>query len=213
MIKVQIQHPGVIGCAVFCPIERGEPGPSPDPRYVALASRAAAANLPLVVWINSNEMTVPVNTILDEIDTYYTSYPSLSGIYLEIVDMSCDFIPPYYQVIWDHVHKIRSNPMVIFNMGPLATECHMNVSTMIVTYEGEFADYVSYVAPAWTKKYDPHRFWHTVFDVPALALPYVYQRSVAQGAGHVYISNEDIVDVYNSLPSYFDKLVSLAVDD
>eukprot|EP01113_Clastostelium_recurvatum_P045669 TRINITY_DN7876_c0_g4_i1.p1 TRINITY_DN7876_c0_g4~~TRINITY_DN7876_c0_g4_i1.p1 ORF type:complete len:258 (+),score=57.09 TRINITY_DN7876_c0_g4_i1:213-986(+) len=203
---VHERYDHVIGCTVISPDPYGGPGPAPDPRYVALVKRAAAANLPVVGILDPYSIE-PFNLtlVLETIDKYYSFYPGLAGIFLYTFDNICEEIPIRYQVIWDHIHTKQDDPIVVINLGPLATECFMNVSTIILTYQYEIDNYMTYSPAPWMKNYPPERFWNTIANVPESKLETVVERAKELGVGHVFVTSYDMFDNYQHLPAYFDK--------
>eukprot|EP01113_Clastostelium_recurvatum_P045668 TRINITY_DN7876_c0_g2_i3.p1 TRINITY_DN7876_c0_g2~~TRINITY_DN7876_c0_g2_i3.p1 ORF type:complete len:258 (+),score=54.92 TRINITY_DN7876_c0_g2_i3:31-804(+) len=203
---VHERYDHVIGCTVISPGKFGGPGPAPDPQYVALVKRAAAANLPIIGYLDPYNI-LPFNEtlLLEIIDKYYSFYPGLAGIFLYTFDNICDQIPSRYQGMWDHIHTKQENPIVAINIGTLATECFMNVSTILLTYQFEIDDYMHYSPAPWMKNYPPERFWNTVARTPASELETVLKKAKDDGVGHVFVTSYEMIDNYEHLPAYFDK--------
>eukprot|EP01113_Clastostelium_recurvatum_P047924 TRINITY_DN8622_c0_g1_i12.p1 TRINITY_DN8622_c0_g1~~TRINITY_DN8622_c0_g1_i12.p1 ORF type:complete len:205 (-),score=31.19 TRINITY_DN8622_c0_g1_i12:17-631(-) len=186
----------------------GGPGTAVDPNFVTLLSRAKIANVPILGFVYTSFGGRNISEVMVDIDNYYKWYPTLSGIYIGDSDSGCDVMASYYGVLWNYTRAHHNNATFVLQIGTLAHECSLNVSTIVVNLESYYYDEMAWTAPAWTENYPPERFWHLVFETPLNLLDKVYKKAVENRAGHVLITDQDIFD-YSALPSYLGELVAL----
>ncbi len=85
------------------------------------------------------------------------------------------------------------------------------LADQLVTYAGPWSGYRWSQAPEWTAEHPPGRFCHLVHGVPRDRLDEALRIARWQGAGTIYFTDRtdhDEVDPWESLPGYWDEIVS-----
>jgi len=116
------------------------PGTSSDPNYVTLLSSLKTGTVKIAVgYVLTGYGKRSSATVLSDIDTYYTFYPNLDGIFLDEGSTDCDTTTlNLYKSYDERVKEKGGKGYTVLNWGTTGTECFLT-NTQIdnyVTFEG-----------------------------------------------------------------------------
>ncbi|HET7539717.1 MAG TPA: spherulation-specific family 4 protein [Polyangiaceae bacterium] len=110
-----------------------------------------------------------VSQVEANIDTYFTTFPELDGIFLDEVTVACDFRLGYYQDIYAWMQVHYPGRKLILNPGGATdqSQCYLSgtasdprrAGDIIVSFEGSYTTYSQCrTRPAWEMTTQPRLF-------------------------------------------------------
>ncbi|GAC1629702.1 MAG: hypothetical protein NVS4B2_12200 [Chloroflexota bacterium] len=192
------------------------PGKTCDNAYAAqvLASQAHGiavigyvytkyANTQLDYLVNpSGALDRTIDAVKSDINTYYSCYPSLDGIFFDEGSTDCSAASSYYSPLTAYVKTMSGRALTVINPGTQSNECYMGAADVLVTFEGNYSSYTAYSPAAWTRKYPGSRFWHMVYATPDIAsMLNAVAFGKQNGAGWLYVTDGALPNPWGSLPS------------
>jgi len=178
------------------------PGSTLDTHYTAVVDSLQAAGGRVIGYVHTSYGTRSAATVRTEIDRYYALY-GVDGIFID--EMSNDTAHlGYYQSLHDYIRGLDGSGFIVGNPGTQTAPDYLATADVLVTFESPAAEYAGYEADAWTQTQDASRFAHLVYEVPdAAAMQAVIARARAMNVGHVYVTDDDISNPWDTLPSYW----------
>jgi hypothetical protein len=80
----------------------------------------------------------------------------------------------------------------------------MSAADIIDTFEGSYAQYLTYTPPSWTSNYPATDFSNIVYTTPTISdMINAIARSQAENVGWVYVTNLAGANPYDALPGYW----------
>jgi hypothetical protein len=213
--------------AIFNPNSGPLPGPA-DPNYVTALTNLENAGGRVVAYVPSGFGSTPLGdpstpgTIAYDIHTYITQYGSLIDSFF-IDQMSVlPGILTHYQDIYNYIKSQGATYTVIGNPGNpflngVSPDQFLSTADVMNIFEGPNT------APApgapgfdaypyglnWFLSYPSSRFSNIVFDVPSVAAMLADVSKAGQlNAGAAYVTDNDLPNPYDRLPSYWNEEVS-----
>jgi hypothetical protein len=116
----------------------------------------------------------------------------------------------YYSELFGYVKSKGGVAKVVLNPGTKTGECYMTSSDIIVTFEDEYDKYIGWQPDGWETRYGPDRFWHLVINTPSSSLPQAISLSKSRNVGWIYVTDDNGGNPWDSLPSYWDQLLTFA---
>ncbi|MCA9200878.1 MAG: spherulation-specific family 4 protein, partial [Planctomycetales bacterium] len=217
------------------------PGTSPiDANYVSANGKSGVLvelhnlDVPLFGYVRTNYARQPLETVLAEIDRYYSaeywrsSDVRLSGIFLDEYSNNLANVA-YYQQISEHLAQLSVNATIIGNPGVgsyfdssqgeagFTLNDYILSADVLVTFENAAQPYrQNYQPPAWQNDYPAGRFAHIVHTESFLNLPETLRLAVDRNVGMIYVTDDQMPNPYDKLPSFWtaevDRLALLQTD-
>ncbi|MDY0056241.1 MAG: spherulation-specific family 4 protein [Methyloversatilis sp.] len=178
------------------------PGSALDTNYTTVVDSLQAAGGRVIGYVHTAYGTRSAATVRAEIDRYYALY-GVDGIFID--EMSNDIGQlGYYRSLHDYIRGLDGEGYIVGNPGTQTAPDYLATADVLVTFESPAAEYAGYEADAWTQTQDATRFAHLVYEVPdAAAMQAVIARARAMNVGHVYVTDDDISNPWDTLPSYW----------
>jgi hypothetical protein len=181
------------------------PGTQADPTYTKAIADAHAAHQTVIGYVDTLYGQRPIAQTQADVDTWYTFYPALDGIFYDECSADASTIPGYYAPIHDYVKAKSGARVVVVNPGTMVDEAFMATADVVVTFEDTYASYTNGTYPpnpAWTSQYPPNRFWHMVHTTPDIAsMQDAVAQSRTRGVGYVFVSDQPAATAYTQLPA------------
>lgn len=114
-----------------------------------------------------------------------------------------DEFPAIYQTVNQSEKTHHPGAMTVLNPGAVVPQCYEYAADTLLTFEGSYDTYEgsAYQPLGWTPA-DPMKIWHIIYGVPADKVSLVDETSQTRGAGYVYITDDVLVNPYDTIPSY-----------
>jgi hypothetical protein len=178
------------------------PGGSFNSDYGHQIPITQALGIKVFGYVDTSYGSILTATVESQVDDYYTWY-GVDGIFFDQVSNSPADIS-YYTTIYNYVHTKAATPIVVINPGTQTDEGYMAASDVVVNFEGSYTTYTTGFAPnpAWVSNYAAARFWHIIYDVPAISnMVIVDQLARTRNAGYEYITDRTLAsNPFGALP-------------
>jgi hypothetical protein len=192
-----------VGMIVFNP-DSG-PGAAADPAYAKVIAQAQAAGITMLGYVATSYGARPEAEVIADINRYYDYY-ALSGIYFAEGPMENDCTPmeAMYHRFSDAV-KARDT-QAYQAVGTRFCPTYITFFDMMVQFARNWSEYqTDYTPPSWMPANSSSRFCHFVNGVPASDASAALSRTVANGAGWVFVTDQSDPNAWGALPTYFDE--------
>ena len=192
-----------IGMIVFNP--NSGPGSAPDPAYTKAIADAQAAGITMLGYVATSYGARAEADVVADINRYYDFY-ALSGIYFAEGPMENDCTPmeAMYHRMSDAVRARDSKAFL--SVGTRFCPTYIYFFDLMVQFARNWSEYqTDYTPPSWMPANSPQRFCHFVNSVPASDAGAALSRTIANGAGWVFVTDQSDPNAWGVLPSYFDE--------
>ena len=184
------------------------PGSAYDPTYALIAKLAQQTGTTVLGYVYTNyaDGSIPVSEVEQWISDWYNWY-HVDGIFFDEVQSTCtNQSIQYYTALYNYTKSEPGSNIVVLNPGNPIGACYGPISDIIVTFEGNYADYLSnYDNASWTSYYPASHFWHIVYNATTLAqMQYTIQLASQRRAGWIYVTDglAHNVNALGRLPIY-----------
>jgi hypothetical protein len=190
------------------------PGVSPDPNYVQAVNNLRTAGGKVLGYVYTNYGMRSLATVEADINTYVSFY-AIDGIFLD--QMTNDSDPAhldYYASLYSYIEGLNSAYQVFGNPGTNTQESYLTRPTAdtLVIFEND-TGYDTFTPSPWVFGHDRSHFANLVLNVPsAAAMKIDLQLAFQRNAGWVFITDDDLPNPYDTLPSYWDQEVAAIRD-
>lgn len=160
--------------------------------FTGRSTRAGAADV--ASWLAQVER---------DVDSWFDFYGNdIDGIFFDQTESTCgpgagsDEYVNLYKVLNRYVHDKYPGSLTIDNPGVPVPECYSHAADVLVTFEGDYADYVNptsgFVPQQWQLAGDSARFFNLVFDVPETGIRTAMMQSKQDNVGTVYLTDRTL---------------------
>jgi hypothetical protein len=132
----------------------------------------------------------------------YRSWYGVTDIFLDQVTGSAPRLS-YYRRLSGYVHGMSPGALVMLNPGAYPDRQYMAVGDILMVYENTYAKYAHVQVPRWAGNYPAARFAHTIYATPRSRLANAISLARRRHAGYVYVTGNQGLNPYNSLPGYW----------
>jgi hypothetical protein len=210
------QSAPAVGVAIANP--NNGPGTAFDQGYANAIRAAADAGVRVIGYVDTGyfgttgrttrngQTTTAAWTTQSEGDvaTWYSLYGSygLGGIFFDDGLADCAHVG-LYQAVNTYTKQNHAGAYTVDNPGTAAEQCYADAADTIVMFEGSYASYTGWSAPAWELGYaDPNKFYHLVYATPSQANEAnAMTLSKQRNAGYVYVTPDDLPNPWDTLPT------------
>lgn len=162
----------------------------------------------------------PIEDVKTEIDAYHYWY-QVDGIFLDEANTGLGDLG-YYQELVTHVGTTMNGSDIVLNHGAHPDKAYAQIDTKgraqltLVTFEGQYSDYVNLSVPSWAAKYDSSLFAHLVYNTVSEAnMENAVSLSNKRNAGYIYVTDDylsgtapnQVLNPWDTLTSYYTSLV------
>ncbi len=196
-----------VGLAIINP-DNG-PGKKFDQSYADEVAKAKASGAWVIGYVATGYGKRNRDRVKSEIKKYYTMY-HVDGVFLDEAASSCAR-KGYYKDLYLYVKNKGGTAKVVINPGVATHECFVEASDIIVNFEGEYSNYLSWQASGWETKYPTDRFWHLIYNANETEVASAILLSKQRRAGWVYVTPDQLNNPWDTLPSdpYWSNELSL----
>ncbi|NPA53877.1 MAG: hypothetical protein GXO21_04345 [Aquificae bacterium] len=178
------------------------PGDAQDPHYVDIVNRLSAEGMTGIGYVHTSWGSRDINIVKEEIDRWISFYPEIQGFFLDEASIDRADLD-YYTELYEYI-KSKGNYMIVLNPGTKPDLSYYFISDYIVTYESPYTEFTGCQADV------PEQSACIVYDVPESQLQEIIQN---EDVKLLYITDDSGINPYDTLPSYYEKEVSLLAGD
>lgn len=181
-----------------------------DTNYNEAINDALAAGSIVIGYVSTNYGLRAEADVRRDIDSWYSIYPQIKGIFLDEGPVDCALVPKYQSIV-DYVSGKQTAAFITLNPGVAATpQCFDGVANALVTFEGPESAYATATFDSWQQTAQS-AIVHIVHSSTTCATGNVSalnDRALAVGADYIYVTQE--LNNYTLLPSCWNSEASLA---
>lgn len=182
-----------------------------DSNYTRVVNELRAAGGTVIAYVATTYAAKPLSQVYAEIDLYSSQY-NLDGIFLdEMSNTTAGSTVDHYEDIYNYIKGVDPNWLVMGNPGTTTQEAFMSRPTAdnIVVFENFASNYPGYNPSNWNADYPRERLSHLVHTQgSSSAMLENVEQSYEQNAGYVYVTNDVLGNPWDTLPFYWDELVT-----
>ncbi len=184
------------------------PGTAPDRHYAAIVSRAKAAGVEVIGYVNTEYGKRPRPEIEADIDRWVRFYPDIQGIFFDAQASAAEHVH-LYAALRTFVRQEIREAVSITNPGTICAEEYfarsaVDVAVVFENHEG----FETFELPAWARNYQDRQF---------AAIPYAVKSAehmkddarlaVLKGIRYLYVTDDVLPNPWDRLPYYWDAEV------
>jgi len=173
------------------------PGIKIDPNYQQQIADTKQYGLKVFGYVTSNYAARNLSQVTGDIDTWYSFYSGLDGIFVDLVSSACANVS-YYFAVKTHIQSY--NGTVILNPGNVVPECFSNCSNILLTFENNANQYASWTSGGWEYKY-PILVYHVLHNALLSHLETYLQLAQQRNVSYIYITDGN--GQYSRLPTFW----------
>lgn len=190
------------------------PGTKANPDYAKVITYCQVKKQKVVGYVHTSYGSRPLSAVKADIDSYYSFYPGLNGIFLD--EMANDpakvatgaaTTRSYYRQLYLYIKaKTAGAEQVIGNPGSAASTAWQvadPAADIVVVFEGTAAKYESWTPPAWVTSRSADRFSHLIYGTTSVNRQHVCALTRTRNTGYFYVTDDILPNPWNSLPSYW----------
>jgi hypothetical protein len=190
------------------------PGTFVDPNYTAAVSQFQLAGGTVIGYVSTRYAARPLNEVTADINTYIAQYP-VQGFFIdEMTNDAGSANVQFYQSVYSYIKALNPQYMVVGNPGTNTAEVYASLplADRLVVFENSISAYGAYAPAAWQANYAASRFVHIVYGASKRQMADTVTRAASRGAGSLFVTNDVLVNPYDSLPNYWSEEVRRAAN-
>ena len=186
------------------------PGTEAIPDYTAVVSRAKAAGVQVIGYVNTEHGKRPRPEIEADIDRWVRFYPAIQGIFFDAQASGVEHVD-LYAALHASVRRKIKEAVLISNPGTICAEEYFARSVVDVAIVFEHhKDFETFELPTWAKYYPDRRFAAIPYSVKtASQMKYDAQLAVLKGFRYLYVTDGVLPNPWIRLPHYWDAEVEV----
>jgi hypothetical protein len=181
-------------------------GSEPQPHFKTVVSEAQAAGVTVLGYSSTALGQRPAAQVEQDVRDYKAWY-GVTGVFLDEVTGTAGQLP-YYQQLSSYIHSVNPGSPIWINPGIYPDQAYMSIASVVMSFEGTYAQYTSDQVPSWVHKYPASRFVNTIHDTSQAQLGNAISLARSRNAGYVYITDGSGANPYSGLPSYWSAEVA-----
>jgi hypothetical protein len=193
-------HPSVPVVAIINP--NNGPGSSRDANYVSGIQKLHAAGVVVLGYDATGYTSRGINAVESDINTWKSLY-SIDGIFFdEMSNVAGD--ESFYSTV-SHYAKSQGYTMTVGNPGTDTLPSYIGTVDNLMIYENPGLPALS-LLQGWHTSYDKSNFSMIAFGVSSISTSFL--SSASNYVGYIDLTNDNLPNPYDSVPSYFGSLVA-----
>ena len=198
----KIMHPNVPIVTIINP--NSGPGTYQDPNYVNGINKLRSAGVTVIGYVYTSYASRPITAVEQDVRVYKTFYPNINGIMFdEMNNVAGAGHESYYSTVSNYA-KALGLSFTVGNAGADVPSSFIGTVDTILNFERQGYPTISYL-DGWHSQYSKYRWGMTSYGDQYLSDAFVYYAK--QYSGYIYITDDVLPNPYDTLPSYFDRLI------
>jgi hypothetical protein len=179
------------------------PGTAPDPALQDAVRQARAAGARIIGYIGTNYAHLPAGQARREVSDYRSWY-HVGGIFLDQTPTEGSGQLGYYRGLAGYIRQVTGG-VIWINPGTVPDRSYLSVASVVMIFEGSWAEYQHLTLPAWVRDYPADRFAHTIYATPAAAVTGAARLARDRNAGYLFLTPDAGANPYGGLPAYWPR--------
>ena len=204
LADIATAHPSVGITAIINP-DSG-PGTVQNIDYIQGISILKNAGIRVIGYVYTNYASRPIADVEADIDRYVSFYgSSISGVLFD--EMSYTGGNENYYKTLSNYAKSKGLTFTAGNPGTDTLPSYIGTVDTLNIYEGSGMPSLGYLSGGWHSNYSKQNFSFVAYGVPSLNQTYI--TSAAKYVGYMSITNDNLPNPYDTLPSYLEQLMTI----
>ena len=175
------------------------PGDSVDATFTSGIAKLVAADVVPIGYVSTNYGKRGAAAVNADVDKWRASYPAVAGIFFDEQSVQAGD-EAFYRDASSHA-KGKGFTLTVGNPGTGVPDSYLDTVDIMLNYESAGLPSLNSLA-----KYAPHREHFAIIPYAA-AFDATYAKAAANSVAYVYITNDDLPNPWDSLPSTFGDLL------
>ncbi|MCI0557056.1 MAG: spherulation-specific family 4 protein [Nitrososphaera sp.] len=201
LVRIKNNSPGVPIIAIVNP--SNGVGSVKNPDYVSGINEFKSAGIIVLGYVWTDYAKRDISQVKSEISKYKNWY-AVDGVFFDA--MSNGQRKAYYYKNLSNYANSKGLEYTIGNPGTDTREKYIGTVDSIVIHENAGIPSLSYL-DGWHSTYEKKNFSFVSYDVESLDESYIV--TATQYVGYLYVTDDALPNPYDSLPGYFEQLVSI----
>lgn len=151
-----------------------------------------------------------VAAVKADIDLWYSRF-GVDGIFLD-EQANTSAALAYYQSLHDYIKAKGGEAFVVGNPGVATIEGYMAANDVTCVFETAGpTGFPTWTPPVWTAGYPASKFYVLPYNSSAADMAAYVTRAAANRAGWIYVTDDTLPNPWDTLPSYFETLVTTSM--
>jgi hypothetical protein len=200
IVLAKSAHPRVPVVAIVNP--NSGPGSAPSTAYTAGIASLTTASIRTIGYVHTSYGARAASAVRDEIDHWHSWYPQVTGIFFdeESNDPGGD---GYYRDLSAYTKSLGIE-LTVGNPGTDTSASYIGAVDVTFVYESKGLPSDALLTD-WRSRYP----LQSIGVIPyASALDLAWVSKARSAAGYIYVTDDDLPNPWDSLPSFFDDLLA-----
>jgi hypothetical protein len=197
LVKAKLAHAAVNVVAIVNP-DSG-PGNGVDKEFTAGIAKLVAAGVIPIGYVSTNYTKRGQTTVNADTDTWHASYPAVQGIFFDEQSVTPGD-EAFYAAASAHARSLGLT-LTVGNPGTDVPNVFLGALDVMLSYESAGTPTL-----ASLERYAAHRQQFGIIPYAA-SFDATYVKAATKSVRYVYITNDDLPNPWDTLPSYFDSLL------
>ncbi|HVY32077.1 MAG TPA: spherulation-specific family 4 protein [Polyangiaceae bacterium] len=198
LVKAKQAHPNVDVIAIVNP-DSG-PGANVDAAFTDGIAKLVAADIVPIGYVSTNYTKRDQSAVNGDTDQWHELYPAVQGIFFD--EQSSQSGDEYfYSAVAGHA-RTQALDLSVGNPGTGVPNSFLSTVDVMLVYESAGTPTLNSL-----QKYASNRERYGIIPYAA-ALDVSFVKSATQSVRYVYLTDDDLPNPWDSLPSYFDDLLA-----
>ena len=194
-------HPNVPIFTIINP--NSGPGYSKDTNYVNGINYLRSHHVSVIGYVYTSYASRPLQNVEKDINAYFAWYPNLNGIMFDEMSNVAGH-ENYYWTLTNYVISLRGGyAFTVGNPGADTLPSYVGTVNAILIYERQGYPSLNFL-DGWHSQYSKYKWGMTSYGT---SLSDSFVSSAKRYTGFIYITNDVLPNPYDTLPSYFDRLI------
>lgn len=187
------------------------PGVSVNSDYTTAIGNNTTAGIRSIGYVDTNYQSRSYTDVIADVDTWYTLYPDVTGIFLDRVSAVGATELCYSSYIYNYIKTRHPTALVSQNFGTYTSPSYEPYGDIFVNAEMDHALYQTWILPTdgfQDNAANSNRFWHLIHTTNGADLSSTLTQTRNNNAGWVYITDDILPNPYDATPSYWSSLLT-----
>jgi hypothetical protein len=171
-----------------------------DAAYVEAIDRLRRNGVPVAGYVDTDYGHRDRPDALADVSRYRDWY-GVSSVFFDRVSSGIEHIP-HYRALAANSRRLGME-LVAFNHGTHPVRDYAEYADLLGTFEGSFPAYLQTDVPSWVHDYPAQRFFHLLYDTPAMLADTVATLALERNVGSVYRTERSGPNPWDMLPASF----------
>jgi hypothetical protein len=185
-----------------------------DSSYTRVINEMHSHHGNVIAYVRTNYGSIPLDTCKRQIDTYFSQYPTLDGIFFD-EQQNASGKESYYQTLYNYVKSKSAAGLVVANPGTNTVAGYLfynnqRVTDVICIFESN-TGFDSFTASTLIKSYSSSNWFALPYNTSASQWLSRLTRAVSNNIGWIYLTDDTGGNPWDTLPAYFENLCNYII--